>query len=272
MQPPEGTTFRELNTKAVAREPAAPSIAVRAMDGGPSIADRQPMWLRPISATFARLLAPVYAVIMGSKAFFRPGPTAADELVLQVAGDFASANKDDRLDLQLGSSRPFRNLVRIWGRRGIGVGGKVIGTMLWPLSESIKGVSRADSYDPYAHSIALYHADPAILAHELGHAEDFARRTRRTLYAVARLLPPVALYQEWIASRNGIQNLRRRGMHASIRRANRVLGGGFGSYLVGFFSGGLGVLVGALAGQAIGFLVMPFGCPGRAEIGARDAS
>jgi len=104
----------------------------------------------------------------------------------------------------------------------------------------------------------LYHRDPAILTHELGHAEDFAKREWRTLYIFARGVPVVLLYQEWKASTFGIENLRERGLMRELKRANRVLGGGFGAYLGSVFKG-IGILPGALVGQAAGILFKPFG-------------
>jgi len=229
---------------------------------GPVIVDRQPMWMRPVSAIIGRLSAPSYAIIMGSVAFFKPGPTRVDAEVRDVVDGFCAANTDDVLEVQLGSSMPLRNLRRIWRRRGLSVIGKVIGTVFWPLWECHKAVMRSDSYDPYAHSVALYHKDRAIIAHELGHAQDYARREWRVLYALSRILPIigilVVLYQEWLASNYGIQNLQSRGLNHAIRRANRELGGGFGSYFGVLFLG-IGAVPGGLLGQIFGYVVMPFG-------------
>ena len=147
-------------------------------------------------------------------------------------------------------------------RKGLSPIGKLLGTLAWPGAEMLKALGRLDSYDPFAHSIALFHRDPAILTHELGHAQDFAARRWRTLYIIARAFPPVLFYQEWKASTFGIENLRQRGLDAHIKRANRVLGGGFGSYTGSVFDT-MAILPGALVGQAIGAIFNPFGRPYR---------
>ena len=201
-----------------------------------SIIDRQPMWMRPISATVGRLAAPATALVLGSLAMFKPGPKSTDLEVQEVALGFARASRDDVLELQLGSSMPLRNIERIWNRQGIGVIGKLLGTLLWPINETFKALFRADSYDPFAHSVALYHNDRALLAHELGHGEDFSNRRWRVLYAFGRYFPPILLYQEWLASTYGVRNLNERLLGQHVRRANRVLSGGFGSYVGGFVS------------------------------------
>jgi len=231
---------------------------------GIMIMDCQPMWIRPISATLGRLSAPLTALMLGTTAPFKPGPNSSDEEVLQVTEGFTKGNTDDQLELQLGSSMPLRNIKRIWMRKGLGNFGKLTGTLIWPISEMNKALSRLDCYDPFAHSVALYHKDLAILVHELGHAEDYAKRQSRTLYIYARAFPPVLLYQEWTASKLAIDNLIERGMGWAVKRTNRVLGGGFGSY-IGLIFKGVGALFSALIGQLVGSLFNPFGrtdlCP-----------
>ena len=221
------------------------------------------MWRRPVSATIGRLNAPWTALVLGTTAPFRRGPCLADDVVQRVAAGFGDADTDDRLELQLGSSMPLRNVERIWKRRGIGIVGKLLGTLLWPYVEVAKAFSRFDCYDPFAHSVALYHKDPAILAHELGHADDFASRRWRTPYILCRAIPPVMLYQEWKASRLGIRIMQRRGLDGDINRANRVMGGGFGSYVgaivIELIVPGFGIFIGVILGQVIGALARPFG-------------
>jgi len=48
-------------------------------------------------------------------------------------------------------------------------------------------------------------------------------------------------------------------MKDEVERANRVLGGGFGSYVGGAVVPGGGALPGALVGQAMGYATQPFG-------------
>jgi hypothetical protein len=232
---------------------------------GPVIVDKRPMWMRPVSSTIGRLDAPLKSIIMGSESFLKRGPNKYDPAVQHLAETFSAANTDDRLEVQLGSSMPMRNLTRIWQRRGLDSLGKLLGTLFWPEFEIGRALCRSDCYDPFAHSVILYHNDPAIFAHELGHAEDFAKRKFRLLYIIARYSWIVTLYQEWIASRNGIRHMQRCGLDSWILRANRVMGGGFGTY-VGALIFGVGALVGGPIGQLIGLIWKPFGGLAAAEI------
>ncbi len=104
------------------------------------IVDRQPMWMRPVSAIIGRLFAPLYAVLLGSTAFFKPGPKLSDPEVQEVAADFGRGSHEDVLELQLGSSMPLRNLRLIWKRKGIGIVGKLLGFLLWPFIEMLKAL------------------------------------------------------------------------------------------------------------------------------------
>ena len=247
--------------QALIEEPFGPEIVPEWMvqdEEGVEIIDRQPLWMRPVSGTLGRLNAPVTSLVLGITAPFKPGPTRSDDSVQQVAEGFTHGNADDRLELQLGSSMPFRNLKRIWKSKGLSIISKLLGTLVWPTSEITRACGRLDCYDPFAHSIALYHNDSAILTHELGHAQDFAARKMKLLYICARAIPLVLLYQEWKASSFGINNLRQRGLEDKINRTNRVLGAGFGSYIGSFFKG-VGMIPGALIGHAIGIMFKPFG-------------
>lgn len=221
------------------------------------VKDMLPMWKRPISATVGRLNAPFTSLILGTTAPFKSGPQSVHEDIRQVIEYFDKGNTPDRLELQFGSSMPVRNIERLWKRNGLSIYGKLLGTLCWPFSEIMRAIGRLDCYDPFAHTVVLYHRDPAILTHELGHAQDFAHRKWRTLYILGRVLLPVLLYQEWKATSFGIMNLRERDLIYEAQRANRVLCGGFGSYLGSMFKV-IGIILGALIGQAVGAVFKPF--------------
>ena len=132
---------------------------------------------------------------------------------------------------------------------------------------------RADHYDPFAHSITSYNNDPAIKAHELGHAEDFRDRKHKTLYTLLRTLYPGALYQEGLASAKAIPILNRKYMadgmedeerEKQLASANRKLTAAFGTYLGGP-AAGAGVVLGALGGNLAGATTQPFGNPVKEE-------
>jgi hypothetical protein len=60
--------------------------------------------------------------------------------------------------------------------------------------------------------------------------------------------------------------LRNAKLQDEVERANRVLGGGFGSYVCGTVAPGMGEIPGALAGQAVGYAAQPFSEKESAEI------
>lgn len=109
-----------------------------------------------------------------------------------------------------------------------------------------------DHYNPYTHTVHLFSDDPAIALHELGHAKDFAEHPSPGLYAVGRLLPPVELTQEQIASDTAIQHLKDQKDRDGELHAYQALYPAFGTY--GGAQTGLpyGSYIGAGAGHILG--------------------
>jgi len=62
--------------------------------------------------------------------------------------------------------------------------------------------SRGSYYNPMTQTVVCYSNIESVTAHELGHHKDCQRFDRDWVYNLARLLPPVMLYQEWQASSN----------------------------------------------------------------------
>ena len=157
----------------------------------------------------------------------------------------ASSSKEGAIPLEIhaGGGRPLRDLRRTWGRKDIGPISKLVSSAQTAVGAPIVALSRADHYNPGAHSITSYHNSNAVKAHELGHAEDFARIHPKLQipYAFSRTLPLATLYQEGTASTRGMRILRQaKGENAlsekELGSASRRLGAAFGSY-VGAASG-----------------------------------
>lgn len=122
------------------------------------------------------------------------------------------------------------------------------------LFSSVTGrVLGGDHYNPYTNTIHLFSDDPAIALHEAGHAVDFAKQAQPGYYAVGRLLPPVQLTQEQIASDIAIQHLKDKQDRAGELHAYQTLYPAFGTY--GGEQTGLpyGSYIGAGAGHILGF-------------------
>ncbi len=111
-----------------------------------------------------------------------------------------------------------------------------------------------DHYNPYTNTIHLFSDDAAVALHEAGHAVDFAHQKSPGLYAVGRILPPIELNQEQIASDTAIAYLKEQKDRPGELHAYKTLYPAFGTY-AGEQSGlGYGNYIGAGAGHALGFL------------------
>jgi hypothetical protein len=184
------------------------------------------------------------------------------------------------LAVHLGGVGILDTLKRTWTTPGLSLPSRVLGTGMLPVNAAMGALGRMDHYNPYAHSVVSYADEPALQAHELGHAADFSKRDYPALYALLRAVPGGTWFQEWLASKKGMEmmkgakNRRRerveRGEIAEddkytsrydTARANRVLSGGLGSYVGTTFIPQLGPnapFLGALLGHAAA-LGRPFG-------------
>jgi hypothetical protein len=85
----------------------------------------------------------------------------------------------------------------------------------------------------------------------MGHLLDFRRRPYPGLYSLLRLIPGVALYQEFLASRYAVRYLDHIGDHDEELRAYRILFPAYSTYVLGF-------LAYLLPNQVIRTIAMPF--------------
>ena len=215
----------------------------------------------PVSSTIGRLSTPLYSLVMGSTAPMgaNPGKADVDKILKEYGSSLDVKGKDGDtlpLEVQLGSSNPFNNLGRTWQHPNTNILSKLWGTLNWPIGEVLKALGRADSYDPYAHSVALYQKEPGVLRHELGHAKDFAEKDWPGAYAALRQLGitsiPTALYQEAKASGSAGEHLEKSKVsREALIRANQVMSGGFGSYLGGTLTGN--PILGGVIGHRVSY-------------------
>lgn len=229
-----------------------------------TVQPREPLYMRPLSGIAGRAASPVMAGLLGISTPLQETADINPHFQALLNGAAKSTDIGEELDVQFGSVRPLRNLLRIWKNRNFSFLPKVISTLVHPFKELDRSLGRADSYDPSSHSIALFTKDPAILAHELGHARDFAGRSNPMLYGMARGLPGGDLYQEARASNRAIELLKRV-KPGQATRAQRVLGGAIGTYAGKYFGvplplpGGMHINPTVLIGQVAGATAKPFG-------------
>jgi hypothetical protein len=184
-----------------------------------------------------------------------------------VAGN--SAQGPGELKIEYGAPSIIDGLKRVWTRPGLSLPGRVLGTPVSLATDALSSVARMDNYSPFSHRITAYTDEPAVIAHELGHAEDYGRSKIPTIRAFARGLGLPALYDEAVASRKGVSMLNEAQQSLAEAptadwdrltgsdRVSGILGAGFGSYVGGVAGGN--ALLGSIGGHALGRAIHPFG-------------
>lgn len=225
----------------------------------------QPLWQRPVSGIVGRAMSPIYSLLSANEDFMKPGPIQKD---IQGLDKYYNTHKQDAKDINLAiypnAAHPIDNLTRIWQRKGLSIPGKMIGSVLSPVTDLATALTRGDHYNPYAHSITSYVNTPAVKLHEIGHAEDFQKSKLKTLYALSRGIPianiPATLYQEWVANREGGKKLKqyikdkyKGGNEFELRKGDATLTGGMASYTLGMLGlppvGGISSVITRLGGR-----------------------
>lgn len=82
----------------------------------------------------------------------------------------------------------------------------LIGLPSMLLEEIVSEFARGDYYNPMNQTAVLYSNIDAISFHEIGHHKDSQRFSTDVWYTLARVIPPVTLYQEWQASMKHAHN------------------------------------------------------------------
>ncbi len=76
----------------------------------------------------------------------------------------------------------------------------IFGTLDTVKDEIFAEFCRANYYNPLTKTVVVYSNIESTFAHELGHHIDFERFDTDWVYSLSRILPPIMLYQEWVAS------------------------------------------------------------------------
>ena len=217
--------------------------------------EKRPIYFRPISETIGRLSSIPTAIMIGSTAPLGRTANITDPEMAAVLSDLKYDEALAGTHVSFGDTYPAESLSRVWNNRKIGLLSKMLGTAAIPINDLLAQVQRMDNYNPYSDTVTMFSSDPAILRHELGHAQDFASRSYPIPYYMLRQkVPLLDLYQEGVASVKAVDHLADNLPDLienevdkeiiklkldEIARTNRVLGGGLGSY-AGAATGGLG--------------------------------
>lgn len=144
------------------------------------------------------------------------------------------------LSVNVGGSKPFHDISRVWGRPDLSILSKLQGIPTTLGSALIGAGLRADNYNPFSHSVNLYTNESGIMSHEFGHADDYSKQKYPLLHSLKRIIPFLAVPQEITASRYAGNNLKsilqkklkdKDKVRDALSRQDRLLSAGTGSYL-----------------------------------------
>ncbi len=156
-------------------------------------------------------------------------PCKGDVLVrvghASIVGDLQRLFANDKirgpLSLDIGNTKlmkVYRTIFRLLAVPGVVLGG--IHAKLF----------RANHYNPFTNTVHIFHPNPAIGMHEIGHAEFFNQeRLRSLLYILFSPLPIVKSFVEYKASSIGMSRMK---TDAERKKATKVLEAAWGTYLL----------------------------------------
>ena len=157
---------------------------------------------------------------------------------------------------RLNQYRPIQDLSRLIKNRGVAWPYRLLlglpTTLLMEVLLPGRIFPWGDYYNPYTNTVHLYSDHPAISLHEAGHAHDFAGRTYRGTYSLARFIPFVDLYQEWDATSEAITYLKEAGHRETEINAYKILYPAYGTYVGSYVFPPVGTVVGAVLGHVRG--------------------
>jgi len=156
---------------------------------------------------------------------------AVDEAIIA----FAERHELDRVHVRVNQYAPLAELGCLLTNWRVSIFLRLsFGLMTWlAYCINIGRLLGGDHYNPFSNTVNLYSNHRSIALHEMGHALDFKRRRLPGLYALTRLIPGVALYQEYLASLYAVEYLREIGDHAEEIRAYRILFPAYSTYVFG---------------------------------------
>lgn len=227
-----------------------PAIGAEQSDQDPSIERGKPVWALD---AFANLLAiPKKIILLNPKVENHRVSEKTEQI---VRGFFiAYPNQTRDLKVRFNQWTPVGEFKRLIQNKRIEWYFRVfpgIPTTLW--SSFTGRLLGGDHYNPYTNTVNLFSDDPAIALHELGHAKDFAEQAQPGYYALGRILPPVTLHQEQVASDTAIQYLKDKQDRAGELHVYSTLYPAFGTYAGEEFGLPYGSYAGAAVGHVLGF-------------------
>ncbi len=172
---------------------------------------------------------------------------------------FLADNELNHVKVRINQYAPLSDWGRLFDNEQVHWGWRyTLGTITMIFETILPGrVFGGDNYNPFTNTINLYSDHSAVALHEAGHAKDYAQTEYEGLYAFSRMIPFLAIPQEWIATEHAIQYHQHYGMVRDEAKDYKILYPALGSYVGGgftdigggsLFSGGF-ILMGHLMGR-----------------------
>lgn len=228
-------------------------------EAGVEVAEPRHPALRPISSTVGRLPGALSKGLLLHRPDlpFRKWTEGKKEKQREVARQVEKTfgMEDSDVLLSLGSTRPLRNLARVWKRKDLSLPGKLLGSAASPIGDAVATLTRGDNYNPFANTATVFDPEDRIARHEMGHAADFESRRFKTPYMLGySYLPGFKLYPEHRANQLAEASLPEDATEEEREHLRDMLRRSFGSYMGGepakYLAPGLANMA-AIAGSAL---------------------
>lgn len=176
--------------------------------------------------TIGRVLSlPEHLILLTPDAVFKDVPS---EMVEYLKDKWKDVNWKGNLEVYLNHSPLFKQLKRLYSsERRVNLFLRLLlGTPATIINSLAGKLWRANSYNPFTESAQVFHSNPAIAMHEVGHMENYNKSRHPGLRALAYGLPIVRSSMEWTASNEAMKRLNEKERDA----AKKVLEPAFGTH------------------------------------------
>ena len=189
-----------------------------------------------------------------------------------VVADYLEVNQLAKVKVRFNQYSPGGEWQRLVENSDVAPGYRYTLGVLWWVVYTVlpdrlfAGLIMTDYYNPFTNTVNVYSDLPVVALHEGGHAKDFGRVTHKGTYALGRILIPIELMQEYIASEDAISWCLATNNREMERSAYKLLYPAFGTYVGGAiipFGGILGAIPGHIAGRNRASKVPPQDTPPR---------
>lgn len=149
--------------------------------------------------------------------------------------EYCRANGLDHVVVRLNQYAPLQDWRRLRANKTVGWGYRYTLGTLSVLGEAILPgrIFGGDHYNPFTATAHVYSDVPSIALHEAAHAKDFSRRRYPGTYALAYLIPGVALWHEREATADVFAYVEHRADPQLREEAYRILYPAYGTYVGG---------------------------------------